>query len=60
MVDAAKKCGGDARLTIYPENGHDAWSDTYKNYEVFEWLLSHEKRGASDYADGYSDSKKFG
>ena len=60
MVDAVNKCEGDARLTIYPENAHDAWSDTYKNYEVFEWLLSHEKCGASDYADGYSDSKKFG
>ena len=60
MVDAVNKCEGDARLTIYPENAHDAWSDTYKNYEVFKWLLSHEKKGITDYADGYSDSKKFG
>ena len=42
MVDAVNKCGGNAKLTIYPENEHDAWSDTYSNPEVFDWLLSNE------------------
>ena len=28
MVDAVNSCGGNAKLTIYPENGHDAWSNT--------------------------------
>ena len=60
MTDAVKRHGGDARLTVYPENEHDAWSDTYKNYEVFEWLLSHEKGGAAEYADEYVGSKNFG
>lgn len=40
MTDAVNRSGGYAKLTIYPENGHDAWSDTYRNPEVFEWLLS--------------------
>lgn len=61
MVDAVNKNGGNARLTVYPENAHDSWSDTYKNYEVFEWLLSNTKSDkSSDIKDIYNDSKKFG
>ncbi len=44
MVDAINRCGGNAKLTIYPENGHDAWTDTGNNREVFQWLLSHENK----------------
>ena len=43
MVDAVKKAGGDARLTIYPEAGHDAWTETYANEEVYTWLLQHRR-----------------
>lgn len=48
MVDAVNKAGGNAKLTIYPENGHDAWSDTFGNKEVFDWLLSHKKYSAEN------------
>ncbi len=43
MVDAINKAGGKARLTVYPEAGHDSWSATYDNPEVYRWLLSHQK-----------------
>jgi len=43
MVDAICRSGGDAQLTVYPENGHDAWTDTYRNPEVFAWLLSQRR-----------------
>lgn len=43
MVDAVNRCGGSARLTVYPENGHDAWTDTFHKPEVFDWLLSLKK-----------------
>jgi predicted peptidase len=43
MVDKVNRIGGNAKLTVYPENEHDAWTDTYKNYEVFRWLLDQEK-----------------
>lgn len=43
MVNAVNQNGGSARLTIYPENGHDAWNDTFQNPEVFQWLLGHTK-----------------
>ena len=45
MVDALKKHGGNARLTIYPEAGHDSWTETYNNPELYEWLLE-QKRAA--------------
>ena len=41
MVDALKRYGGDARLTIYPEAQHDSWTETYDNPELYTWLLSH-------------------
>jgi len=41
MVDAVKKAGGDAKLTIYPEAEHDSWTQTYDNPQLYEWLLSH-------------------
>ena len=60
MVNGVNKHGGNARLTIYPENGHDAWSDTYNNPEVFEWLLSNENSNAAELIDIYHDSKIYG
>jgi predicted peptidase len=41
MVDAVKKAGGDAKLTIYPEAEHDSWTETYNNPELYQWFLSH-------------------
>ncbi len=49
MVRKVKDEGGDARLTIYPENGHNAWSDTFRNAEVYKWMLSHTRKdGTTD------------
>jgi predicted peptidase len=39
MVEGLKKNGGNARLTVYPEAGHDSWTETYDNPELYEWLL---------------------
>ena len=44
MVDKIKKAGGNARLTVYPKAGHNAWTATYSNPELYKWFLSHEKR----------------
>ena len=44
MVDALKKAGvQDVKLTVYPEAGHDSWTETYDNPELYEWLLKHER-----------------
>jgi len=51
MVDALTKAQGTAKLTVYPELGHDSWTATYDNPEVYKWLLEQkrlhrEKKGA--------------
>lgn len=44
MVDFLKKFGvPDVRLTVYPDAGHDAWTETYKNPELYDWLLKHHR-----------------
>ena len=43
MVDAIKKSGGNVKFTIYPGVGHDSWTKTYDNPELYKWLLSHTK-----------------
>lgn len=60
MVDAVNKKGGQAKLTMYPENGHNAWSDTYSNPELFRWFLQHENTNALELINEYSDADAFG
>ena len=37
------ECGGNVKFTIYPEAGHDSWTETYNNPEVFEWMLQQKR-----------------
>jgi len=43
MVNAIKARGGNARLTVYPDAGHDSWTETYNNKELYDWFLKHRK-----------------
>ncbi len=43
MVDALTACGGNVRLTVYPACGHDSWSQTYDNPELYQWFLEHQR-----------------
>lgn len=43
MVDALKAAGGDVKFTIYPNAGHDSWTETYANPELYTWLLQHSR-----------------
>jgi len=43
MVTAVNEAGGRARLTVYPDVGHDAWTQTYENPALYDWLLSHRR-----------------
>lgn len=38
-----ERCGGNVKVTIYPDAGHDAWSRTYEDPEVLEWLLAQRR-----------------
>ncbi|MEI6105610.1 MAG: prolyl oligopeptidase family serine peptidase [Opitutae bacterium] len=42
MVAALKEVGAtDVKFTIYPEAGHDSWTESYGNPELYTWLLQH-------------------
>ena len=44
MVDFMKYLGvADVKLTVYPNAGHDAWTETYNNPELYKWLLAHHR-----------------
>jgi predicted peptidase len=45
MVDAIKKAGNrNIQFTVYPEAGHDCFTETYNNPQLYQWFLSHEKK----------------
>ncbi len=39
LVEQLKKLGGNVKLTLYPGAGHDSWTATYDNPELYEWFL---------------------
>jgi len=41
MVRALRECGGEVQLTVYPEAGHDSWTMTYNNPELYRWFLQY-------------------
>lgn len=43
MVGALKAANGNAYLTVLDQKGHDSWSWTLKNEEIWEWLLAQHK-----------------
>jgi predicted peptidase len=43
MVDALRAAGGEPKLTIYPNRGHDSWTPTYANDAVYEWMLKQRR-----------------
>ena len=58
MVNAVNKKGGNAKLTIYPENAHNAWDDTYSNPEVYRWMLTHKNSNAKEIENEYANNIK--
>jgi predicted peptidase len=45
MVDALKQAGGNVKFTVYPNAAHDAWTETYANPKLYEWLLEQKRTG---------------
>jgi predicted peptidase len=44
MVNAVNRAGGSAKLTMYPEAGHNAWSRAYNDPELYRWFLAHPRQ----------------
>ena len=48
MVTFLKNEGvAEVRFTVYPEAGHDCWTETFSNPELYQWLLAHERKPAA-------------
>ena len=43
MVNAVNAAGGNAKITIYPGVGHDSWTKTYENPELYQWMLAQKR-----------------
>ncbi len=46
MVEAIKAVGGEPKFTVYPDAGHDSWTVTYDNPELYEWMLKQVRKKA--------------
>ncbi|HKI37487.1 MAG TPA: serine hydrolase [Gemmataceae bacterium] len=64
MLKALKDAGAkDVELKVYPEAGHDSWTQTYDDPKVFEWLLRQKrvargKGGEKDKPEGVGVSSE--
>lgn len=45
MIDVLKQNKIEAKLTIYSDAGHDSWTESYNNEELYKWLLEHKRGG---------------
>jgi predicted peptidase len=43
LVDALTQAHGKVQFTRYPELGHDSWTVTYENPEIYKWLLEQKR-----------------
>ena len=43
MVDALKSKGGNPKFTVYPDAGHDSWTEAYNDPQLYDWLLQQKR-----------------
>jgi len=43
LVDVLGRNKGNIRFTIYPDAGHDSWTETHDNPELYEWLFKQKR-----------------
>ena len=43
IVDAIKAKGGEPKFTVYPEVGHDSWTETYADPALWDWLFAQSR-----------------
>ena len=45
MTNALMRAGcKDVKLTVYPEAGHDSWTQAYNEPEIWNWFLAHSRK----------------
>ena len=43
MVKRLREGGVDVRFTVYPDAGHDSWTQAYDGTDLYDWLLNHRR-----------------
>jgi predicted peptidase len=43
MVKGLREFGCEVRFSVYPGVGHDSWTETYNNPELYGWFLKHSR-----------------
>ena len=44
MTNALMRAGcKDVKLTVYPQAGHDSWTEAYNTPELYDWFLAHKR-----------------
>lgn len=60
MVDGINKWGGNAKITILDECGHNSWDYVYNTPDVFKWLLSCRNKLLQSEQTDYNSSELYG
>ncbi|MFA5262628.1 MAG: PHB depolymerase family esterase [Opitutaceae bacterium] len=43
MIDAIRQAGGDPLFTIYPDGGHNVWTVTYADEQLYTWMFAQSR-----------------
>ena len=46
LVEKINACGGNARLIIKKGCGHNVWTDTYSDPEIYKWMFMNKRQDA--------------
>jgi predicted peptidase len=44
VIRELRRLGADVNFTVYPMAGHDSWTETYANPDLYKWFLAHGAR----------------
>ena len=58
MVKQVNLNGGNAKITIFADAKHDAWTPTYTNPEIWEWMFSQSRKSTEVVSDTTEELKK--
>ncbi len=58
MVKAINSNGGNAKITIFPNAAHDAWTPTYTDPEIWNWMFRQRRNNNEATSDTTEALKK--
>jgi len=64
LVKQLREFESDVKFTLYPDLGHDSWTETYNDQGLYSWLLSKTNKVSKQYVDekilkGYAGQYKY-